>query len=456
MYKLNNTTDELCLLLLLFYCASCLFANSSTQRINTHKMCRTQNPNCSRKPFRTRTELLETKYEAGRGTELLRYIHYSTQSITVTPLMMRKGQCSPAHNSTQQMDQIMATDILVGHALRKSSHKEWDRQKSILYTDLWTRDIHLLQIEPSRSAETPNSLRDLNDMLTNNDAALVLPKSNSTPAFFSWSLSIHSIDGPWTEKYLTETKAFLLPPAATVRPESTTPALETSKTLLVNRQILSYKSSSGALAMVQRVTFSLFATAGEQSHIVLSCWQTLFTVPLQHNGPSQRDAIGHRDGYVQHHGTGLWQLCNFKIKKAIVELIGRFEQYQLFQRHIHDAKNVNLLRHWPPPLQPSTWHSLTQNQSLLAYFKAFCHCVHQQRQCLGEMHHPSTLHWSGSVTTSVGSSASENFVKQWIIFKYRCLINPQEEGGKKKKSHFLHQGRQNDENATLVPLTGCR
>lgn len=32
-------------------------------------------------------------------------------------------------------------------------------------TDLWTRAIHLLQIEPSRSAETPNSLRDLNDMI---------------------------------------------------------------------------------------------------------------------------------------------------------------------------------------------------------------------------------------------------------------------------------------------------
>ena len=36
------------------------------------------------------------------------------------------------------------------------------------HTDLWTRAIHLLQIEPSRSAETPNSLRDLNDMLKKN------------------------------------------------------------------------------------------------------------------------------------------------------------------------------------------------------------------------------------------------------------------------------------------------
>lgn len=53
--------------------------------------------------------------------------------------------------------------------------------KTILHTDLWTRAIHLLQIEPSRSAETPNSLRDLNDMLTNHTSVISRLKSNSTP-----------------------------------------------------------------------------------------------------------------------------------------------------------------------------------------------------------------------------------------------------------------------------------
>lgn len=71
----------------------------------------------------------------------------------------------------------------------------------ILHTDLWTRAIHLLQIEPSRSAETPNSFRDLNDMLTNHTSARFLLKSNSTPQYecflsppLSWRLSIHAND----------------------------------------------------------------------------------------------------------------------------------------------------------------------------------------------------------------------------------------------------------------------
>lgn len=38
-------------------------------------------------------------------------------------------------------------------------------------------------------------------------------------------------------------------------------------------------SSSGMLAMVQGVTYSVFATAGEQLHIVPPCWRTLFTGP---------------------------------------------------------------------------------------------------------------------------------------------------------------------------------
>lgn len=56
------------------------------------------------------------------------------------------------------------------HTYTKSASKYFVTKH--LYTDLWTRAIHLLQIEPSRSAETPNSFRDLNDMLTNNTSVL--------------------------------------------------------------------------------------------------------------------------------------------------------------------------------------------------------------------------------------------------------------------------------------------
>lgn len=68
-------------------------------------------------------------------------------------------------------------------ANRPKTKTESDKKKKTKYnsTDLWTRAIHLLQIEPSRSAETPNSLRDLNDMLTNQASDLVRLKSNSQP-----------------------------------------------------------------------------------------------------------------------------------------------------------------------------------------------------------------------------------------------------------------------------------
>lgn len=57
--------------------------------------------------------------------------------------------------------------------------------KTSLQTDLWTRVIHLLQIELSRSAETPNSFKDLNDMLWNYTPVTFRQKSRSTSVSIS-------------------------------------------------------------------------------------------------------------------------------------------------------------------------------------------------------------------------------------------------------------------------------
>lgn len=84
---------------------------------------------------------------------------------------MKKGQGSPAYHKKKE------------DFVKKILEKKDPFIKTTLQTDLWTRAIHLLQIEPSRSAETPNSLRDLNDMLTNDTAVLVLLISNSTPKY---------------------------------------------------------------------------------------------------------------------------------------------------------------------------------------------------------------------------------------------------------------------------------
>lgn len=136
--------------------------------------------------------------------------------------------------------------------------------------------------------------------------------------FPSWSLSIHSNDDI-NRKSSSETKASPQKIKKQKKNKGVSPPLLPAPTakwkqhcrnvslqeFLVSR-ILCYMSS-GALAMVQRVTYSFFTPTGEQLHIVPPCWRTLFTVPPQHNGPSQRDALEHIEGCVCYsHRTGGW------------------------------------------------------------------------------------------------------------------------------------------------------
>lgn len=68
-------------------------------------------------------------------------------------------------------------------------------------------------------------------------------------------------------------------PAAMENSRTRTRVLKTLRDSVVQqtRLVCSIVSSSDMLAMVQGVTYSIFATAGEQLHIVPPCWRTLFT-----------------------------------------------------------------------------------------------------------------------------------------------------------------------------------
>lgn len=151
------------------------------------------------------------------------------------------------------------------------------------------------------------------------------PLHTSHPSFTNWAQSFCrntklSERLKWHDYFLLGLRFFFpswkkhkgvssVPPAVTDKRKLEVNPLEMARYL---RDVLQF-TSSAALAMVQRETYSFFTPVVEQSHIVPPCWRTLFTKPRQHNGPSQKGALEHIDSYIccSHRTVGWHSLFRF-------------------------------------------------------------------------------------------------------------------------------------------------
>lgn len=147
-------------------------------------------------------------------------------------------------------------------------------------------------------------------MLINRVSVPVRLKSSSLPrkSFLSFPLGACRYFQIMIEQSCCETKGSLNPQkkkkkgwAASSLQLVTATRKQHCRGLNLNKSLLSRHrscaASSQAFGRWYRVTYSFFATAGEQYVIVTPWRRTPFTAPPQHNGPSQRDALQHFEGF---------------------------------------------------------------------------------------------------------------------------------------------------------------